>query len=76
FLSFGENFIIFLILTLFVSFGGKTMVKRCFNETHFLKFETHFLKFETRFFKFETRFFKGIGGYYRKIPPLTPLKSP
>ncbi len=37
FLSFGENFVIFLILMLFVSFGGKTMVKLCFNKTHFLK---------------------------------------
>ncbi len=40
FCHFGENVVIFLILTLFVSFGGvKVMVK-----THFLKFETHFLK--------------------------------
>ncbi len=39
FLSFGENLVIFLILTLFVSFGGgEVMVKIHFlNETHFLK---------------------------------------
>ncbi len=43
FLSFGENFVIFLILTLFVSFGGKTMVKLCFNKTHFLNLKLIFL---------------------------------
>ncbi len=37
FCHFLKNFVIFLILTLFVSFGGKTMVKLCFNKTHFLK---------------------------------------
>ncbi|ACI27604.1 hypothetical protein HPG27_850 [Helicobacter pylori G27] len=36
FCHFLKNFVIFLILTLFVSFGGKTMVKLCFNKTHFL----------------------------------------
>ncbi len=37
FCHFLKNFRIFLILMLFVSFGGKTMVKLCFNKTHFLK---------------------------------------
>ncbi len=36
FFHFLKNFVIFLILMLFVSFGGKTMVKLCFNKTHFL----------------------------------------
>ncbi len=58
FLSFGENFVIFLILALFVSFGGI--------ETHFLHLKFIFLS-EIHFLKFETRFLKGIGGYLIKI---------
>ncbi|NHB39698.1 hypothetical protein EXS98_05830 [Helicobacter pylori] len=60
-MSFGENFAIFLILTLFVSFGGV---------------KTHFLHLKS-FSSFEIRFFKRIGGYFEITLPLQPpIKSP
>ncbi len=48
FLSFGENFVIFLILTLFVSFGVVGI---------------HFLHLKFIFLNLKLVFLKGIGGY-------------
>ncbi|MFP6276709.1 hypothetical protein ACLGEA_07395 [Helicobacter pylori] len=84
-----KNFVIFLILTLFVSFGGGEIHFLKFEihflkfeihflkfEIHFLKFEIHFLKFEIHFLKFEIHFLKGIGGYFEITLPLNPLNIP